>query len=189
MGTKRFRRVLAVWLPVAGATTVLAFTAYGAVQQVQRTDADDPQVQLARDAAAAIGAGADPSSVATGPTVDVETSLAPWIAVYGADGTPIASTGAFQGKAPEVPTTVLSDARDGERSFSWEPRDGLRFATVAVPVGDGSVVVAARSLAEVERRESRTLQIAAVGLLAALAAAAIGAVLGVWLRDRGAQPH
>jgi len=189
MSRQRFRRAVALWLPVAGAATVLAFTVYGGVQQVQRSDADDPQIQMARDAAIAIGSGADPSSVASGATVDIERSLAPWIAVYGPDGVPIASTGSFRGKDPEVPAGVLADAHDGERSFSWEPLDGLRFATVAVPAGNGTVVVAARSLAEVERREGITLRIATLGWLAALAAAALGAFVGIWLRDRGEQRH
>ena len=189
MGSQRFRRFLALWLPVAGATTVLAIALYGGVQQAQRADANDPQLQMARDAAAAIGAGADPSSMTEGPTVDIERSLSPWLAVYGPDGAPIAASGSFQGKPPEVPSTVLADAAGGERTFSWEPRDGLRFATVAVPAGNGTVIVAARSLAEVEQRESATMQIAALGWLAALIAAAIGALLGVWLRDRRPQPH
>jgi hypothetical protein len=189
MGSQRFRRFLALWLPVAGATTVLAFALYGGVQQAQRADANDPQLQMARDAAAAIASGASPSSVTGGPTVDIEKSIAPWIAVYSSDGVPIAASGSFQGKPPEVPAAVITDAGGGERTFSWEPRDGLRFATVAVPAGDGTVVVAARSLAEVEQREDKTLQIAALAWLAALAAAAIGAFLGLWLRDRDPQPH
>ena len=189
MRSQRLRRALAVWFPVAAATAVLAFTVYGGVQQVQRSDADDPQLQLARDAAAALSGGASPAQVTTGAPVDIETSLAPWIAVYGTDDAPTASTGSFQGRFPEVPTGVLTDARGGELTFSWEPRDGLRFATVAVPVAGGEVVVAARSLAEVERRETVTLRIVLLGWLAALLAAAIGAFVGVRLLDRSQQPH
>ncbi len=188
MGAHWFRRSLALWLPVAGAATVLSLTVYAGVQQVQRSDADDPQVQMASDAAAALAAGVDPSQVASGTPVDIATSLAPWLVVYGEDGAPRASTGTFEGHAPVVPDSVLTDAANGRLAITWEPRDGLRFATVAVAY-PGGTVVAARSMLEVEQREARSLEIAGLGWLCALGAAAIGAVAGVWLRDRGAQAH
>ena len=184
------RRAVALWLPVAGATSVLAFTIYAGVQQVQRSDADDPQLQMARDTAAALNAGATPDDVVPQTTVDVATSASPWLAVYDRGGAAIASSGTFEGHAPELPDDVIAQAVSEERTFSWEPRDGLRFATVATPYRDG-VVVAARSLAEVEHRESVTLAIAGLGLVAALVAAAAGALLGVWIRDRdpAQRPH
>jgi hypothetical protein len=188
MATHWFRRSVALWLPVAGAATVLAFAIYGGIQQAQRADADDPQIQMARDAAAALAAGASPQAVASGPQVDVAQSLAPWLAIYGADGTPLAATGSYGGKPPVIPDQARSDARGGELTFTWEPSAGVRLATVVEPY-PGGTVVAARSMELVEQRESRTLAIAAGAWLAALVAAAIGAGLGVWLRDRGTQPH
>ncbi len=182
MASGRIRRSIALWLPVAGATTVLAFALYGGVQQVQRSDADDPQLQMARDAAAALAAGTAPADVASGPAVDVATSLAPWLTIYDADGSPVASTGSYHGDPPQIPDQARADAESGERSFSWEPVDGLRFATV-VEAYPGGTLVAARSLAEVESRESRTLAIAAGAWLAALAAAFVGALAGTWLRE------
>ena len=188
MKARWFRRSVAQWLPVAGAATVLAFAIYAGVQQAQRTGADDPQLQIARDAAAALASGASPQEVASGPQVDVAHSLAPWLAIYGADGTPLAATGSYGGKPPVIPDRARSDAQGGELTFTWEPIDGLRLATVVEPY-PGGTVVAARSMQLVEQREARTLEIAAVAWLAAMATAAVGAVLGVWLRDRGEQPH
>jgi hypothetical protein len=183
-----FRRAIASWLPVAAAASVLAFTVYAAVQQAQRSGADDPQLQIAHDAVSALDGGAAPAAVVPQPTVDIAMSEAPWIVVYGNDGSILASSGTFEEHPPEVPDDVVADARADERVFSWEPRNGLRFATVASPY-QGGVVVVARSMAEVERRESQTLAITAVGWALALAAAAVGALGGVWLRDRGEQPH
>ena len=188
MATHWFRRSVALWLPVAGASTVLAFAIYGGVQQAQRTGADDPQIQIARDAAAALTTGTSPQEVASGPQVDVANSLAPWLAIYGADGAPLAATGSYGGQPPVIPDRARSDAQAGELTFTWEPTDGLRLATVVEPYPGGTVVVA-RSMQLVEQRETRTLAISAAAWLAALAAAAVGAVLGVWLRDRGQQPH
>jgi len=140
---------------------------------------------MARDAASALAAGATPAQVTAGATVDVATSLAPWVAVYGADGTPLASSGTYLGKPPVIPDQARADARAGELSFTWEPVDGLRLATI-VETFPGGTVVAARSMQQVEERETRTLAIAAAGWLVALGAAALGAGLGVWLRDRPA---
>lgn len=179
MSSHLVRRALALWLPVAGASTVLAFALYGGIQQAQRSAADDPQLQMARDAAAALTAGATPQQVATGTPVDIRDSLAPWIAVYDADGNPLASTGSFDGKPPVVPDQARADAVGGERTFTWEPEGGLRMATVVEPYAGGTVV-AARSMREVEIRENRTLAIAAGAWIAALLAAAGGALLGAW---------
>jgi hypothetical protein len=119
--------------------------------------------------------------------VDVASSLSPWLAVYGGDGTVLASSGTIDGHAPVIPDAARSDARGGELSFTWEPRDGLRMATVVEPTAAGTVV-AARSMAEIESRESRTLLLAGLGWLGALGAAAVGAVAGVWFRDRQEDP-
>jgi hypothetical protein len=182
-----FRRAIAIWLPIACASSVLAMTIYVGVQQGQRSDANDPQLQLARDAASEIAAGTPANQVVIGPSVDVSTSLAPWLTVYGGDGAVLASTGTIEGHAPVIPDAARTDAQTGERTFTWEPRDGLRFATVAEPT-TGGTVVAARSMAEIESRESQTLMLAGLGWLAALAAAAVGTVAGVWFRDHQADP-
>jgi hypothetical protein len=170
MRASLFRRSLVMWLPVAGATTVLAMTIYVGVQQAQRSDADDPQLQLARDAASAI------SAVAAG------------LAVYSGDGSVLSSSGTIDGLAPVIPDAVRTDAQGGELSFTWEPRDGLRMATVAEPTAGGTVVAARSMMAVIESRENQTLLLAGFGWLVALAAAAVGAVAGVWFRDRQEDP-
>lgn len=176
------RRAFALWLPAAAAATVVAAFAFVAVQQGYRTSADDPQIQLAEDAARALGAGASPREVTSGPQVDMAASLAPWVVVFAPDGTPIAGTGLFDGHLPEAPSGVLADARAGEVSLTWEPQSGVRSAIVAVPYGDqGGVVLAGRSLKAVEEREGTLTLTAALAWLAALAAAAVGALLGTRL--------
>jgi hypothetical protein len=179
--THWFRRTLALWLPSAGVATVLAFALYVGVQQAQRADADDPQVQMARDAAAALSNGAAASDVVGSGNVDIEQSLAPWVVVYDAGGNAVASSGSFRGRPPVIPDQARADAADGERAFTWQPTDGLRLATVVEPYAGGTVV-AARSMQLVEERETRTLAIAVAAWLAAAAAAFAGAVAGVWLR-------
>jgi hypothetical protein len=178
-----FRRTIALWLPTAGVATVLVVALSAAVQQVQRTDADDPQLQMARDAATALAAGTPPATVAGQGRVDIERSLAPWIAIYDVSGTPVASSGVFRGRPPVIPDQARADAAGGERSFTWQPTDVLRMATVVEPYAGGTVV-AARSMQAVEQREGRTVAIAGVAWLAALVVGFLGAGLGVWAGGR-----
>ena len=185
MSASWFRRTIALWLPSAGVATVLVVALYAVVQQVQRTDADDPQLQMARDAAAALTAGTSPATVVGQGRVDIEGSLAPWIVVYDASGTPVASSGVFRGRPPVIPDQARADAVGGERTFTWQPTDALRMATVVEPYAGGTVV-AARSIDAVEQRAGRTVAIAGVAWLAALVVGFLGAGLGVWAGGRAA---
>jgi hypothetical protein len=101
------RRASAVWVPVAVATTVMAGLVYGAVQQSYRTGGDDPQQQMAEDAAARLSTGARPEDVTAGPSVDIAASLAPFTIVYDAGGSVLASTGTLNGMPPTPPGGVL----------------------------------------------------------------------------------
>jgi hypothetical protein len=67
---------LKYWLPAAVAATVLAVLVAGAVQQNIRQAANDPQIQMAEDAATSLAGGLQPAAAATGK-VDMARSLAP----------------------------------------------------------------------------------------------------------------
>ncbi len=169
-------RILRVWLPLAVAVTGLSALIYGSVQQVLRQDANDPQIQMAEDAAVALNNGASPASVAAATHVDIGRSLAPFLLFYDANGKPAAGSGLLDGSLPDYPLGALQAAHaSGENRVTWQPRPGVRIASVAVPY-DGGYVVAGRSLREVERREAqmRTLAFIAwvVTLLASLLVAA-----------------
>jgi hypothetical protein len=175
------RRAAAVWVPLAIATTVMAGLVYGAVQQSLRTGADDPQRQIAEDAAARLSSGARPEDVATGPSVDLAASLAPFTIVYGADGGVVASTGLLDGRAPTPPEGVLRAAVDGgSNAITWEPQDGVREAIVVFPwsaSSAGGTVLVGRSLRAVEEREDTLTLMVGAGLVVALVASAVGAYL------------
>lgn len=147
-------------------------TIYGVSQQVLRQSANDPQLQMARDGAAVLAAGGVPASlVARGTTlIDPAKSLAPFVAVYDANGTVLESSGVVAGKPPMPPIGVFLYAREhGEHIVTWQPADGSRIAAVIEPVSgkfDG-FVLAGRSLAEVEHRESRVALMSALGWLGA----------------------
>ena len=179
------RWAVAFWLPAAVAVSVAAGAAYGVGQNVVRSAANDPQLQLAQEAAGELSAGAQAASVATGPRVDLATSLAVETTVVDHAGTILAATGYLDGIAVRPPLGALAAATSEEpRVVTWQPRRGVRMAAVIVPYagssGSGAVVVA-RSLRVVEQRDTRLLTLVAVGWLGGLVMTAIAAAVGSWL--------
>jgi len=158
---------LRISLALAAICTIICGLVYVAVQQDLRQSANDPQVQLAQDAAASLAAGRSPSTYTTSPTVNLRTSLAPFIIVYSSAGRPIAGNGVLDGRLPVLPNGVFGS--NSQKAFTWEPAPGVRQAAVLVPY-HGGYVLAARSLQQVEQRETYTLVVAAVAWVATLVA-------------------
>jgi hypothetical protein len=182
--------VLARALPAWAAATALALLVYATVQQAHRSGANDPQIQIAEDGAGALARGADPHAVAGGPAVDLASSLAVWITVCDSGNHVLASTAVLDGGAPVVPAGVLETARAGHwDAVTWQPRPGVRAATVSavVPGGSRMVVTAGRSLREVEVREMRLEMIVGAAWLAASLVILLAAAMGEWLTHRGPQ--
>ncbi len=166
------RRIVARWLPLAGVVVALAILNGVSAQQLLRGSADEPQVQLARDAARALAAGRDAQLPLGSAPVDVSTSLAPFIIVYDPTGTVTFSTARLNGNTPELPGGVLAEVSTrGEARFTWQPSPDARLAAVVVPIANGSTgyVLVGRSLVETEARIQQAQALSALG-------AAIGCV-------------
>lgn len=146
------------WLQLVftlGLITCVFFTIYGVTQQVYRQSANDPQVQLAEDMKTQLESGRTATSLVSGTKIDATKSLSSFIIIYSKDKTVIASTATLDGKDPLPPAGTFNSASDtGRNIFTWEPKDGVRLATVMVPYKDG-YVLSARSLSEVETRIER----------------------------------
>ena len=148
-------RVLRYWLPGVVAATILAGLVYVAMQQTLRLGANDPQIQMAEDTAAALASGAEARTLVPTQTVDIGRSLAPFLIVFDREGQVVASSAALAGATPPLPAGVLDSTRQrGENRLTWQPRPGVRIASVitAVNGGAGGYVLAGRSLREVESR-------------------------------------
>jgi hypothetical protein len=172
------------WLYSAAVATALAGLIYITVQQNYRTNANDPQIALAEDAAASLSAGNVPASVVLrgAPLVDIASSLSPWIAVYDSSGMPLEASGQLDNTPPKLPAGVFDLSapthvddpvwKNNEYRFTWQPRSGVRQAVVLVKAaGSNYFVAAGRSLREVEDRESKLTQMVALGWLTTLAKA------------------
>ena len=105
------RRSIALWLPIAAVSTVFAGVVYGAVQQSLRSSANDPQLQMAEDAATRLSAGTAPEDVATGASVDIARSLAPFVIVFDASGGVLASTAQLGGETPVAAAGCVGQRR------------------------------------------------------------------------------
>jgi hypothetical protein len=154
---------------------------YTAIQQDLRMGANDPQLQLAEDAARALDGGALAGTLVGTSRVDVAVSLAPFIVIFDPAGHVLATDGQLDGHDPIPPLGVLDAARqDPPNAVTWEPRAGVRVATVTVP-WNGGTVLAGRSLREVERREDNSLLLAAAAWIVMLGVLPVAALLAAWV--------
>jgi len=175
------RRALALFLPSVVLATALCGLVYVVAQNGLRTGANDPQEQLARDAATRLDGGAAPATVIGSTTVDVAADLAPFIIVHDATGNVLATDGVLDGKAPMLPDGVLASAtQTGLDAVTWQPRTGVRVATITVP-WNGGTVTSGRSLRLVEDRESALELIVAAAWIATVLALAVACTVAGWL--------
>jgi hypothetical protein len=146
------------WLPFAVTVTVLCGLICVTVQQDMRQGANDPQIQMAEDAARTLGNGASAHDVVLNfPEVDIALGLSPYIMIFDEQGNALASSANIHGQMPAIPAGVFDVVRRfGERRFTWAPERQVRMAVVMAHFSGQSsgFVLAGRSLREVERRES-----------------------------------
>jgi hypothetical protein len=162
------RTVLRRWIPLAAVACAMALLVYVAVHQTIRRGADQPQVQLAEDAAHAFETGGD-TSLLPHARVALEASLAPFVNLYDADGAPLSGNGRLRGALLAPPRGIFATARtDGESRVTLMPERGVRIAAVVRPIrgGLGGFVVAGRSMREIEQ-QTRYVLLASVNILAA----------------------
>jgi hypothetical protein len=176
-------QVLRRWIPIATVSTALCLLVYVAVQQSIRRGADDPQIQLATDAAAALARGAPPEAPPVAH-VDLRSSLAPFLLTYDEGGKPTGGSGYLDGVLPAPPTGVLDYARShGEHRVTWQPERSVRIAAVIVPVRGptGGFVVAGRRMDEIEAR-TRYVMLACASMMVITAVLSLALITaGDWL--------
>jgi hypothetical protein len=174
----------ATFLPLAVLATLLCGVVYLIAQQSLRSGANDPQVQVAEDAARALDTGSQPSSVVDPTTVDLDRSLALFVIVFDGAGRVLAGNGQLDGDYPVPPAGVLGHATpDAPSIVTWQPRAGVRIAAVTARWAGGTVL-AGRSLREVEKREDQALLLAGVGWIVTL-----GALAAASLFSAASRPH
>jgi len=180
-------------LMLAALATVLALAFYAIPQQVLRQGANDPQLELAGNAALRLQAGAPAAQViATNPAdrVNMAESLSPFLIAFDEQGHVTASAAQLNGATPAPPPGVFDYARThSEERLTWQPQPGVRLATVIRHLPSGGFVLSARNMREIEAREAQMGQMARFLWLAMLAIVALGTFLFGWLRPSPARVH
>ena len=183
-----WRRTIAFLLPTTVVLAAGVAGIYGTVQQSYRSDANDPQTAIARDAVTRLDGGTDPKVVAAGQPVDLASSLDTHITVYDTAGHSLASTATLNGTTPVIDKGVLDSARStGQDIVTWEPSSGVRVAAVALPWSGGTVVVG-RSLQLVEQREDKLFVLCAALGGAAFAVLIVVCSIAAWVWPRAGTP-
>lgn len=187
------------WLPLAVAITGLSGLIYLAVQQDMRQSANDPQIQIAEDAAVLLTNGVSPAEIVpSGKAVDIAVSLFPWVAVYNSSGTPLGSSGLLNNAPPKLPVGLFDTTSWGgffgsktyttaggeETRVTWQPDPSVRQALVLVATKDGNFVASGRSLSVVEEREDTLTRNVFLAWAVTMFGSLIFALLSVFLRER-----
>jgi hypothetical protein len=180
------RRALAFFLPVAVLATLGCGLIYVEVQQDLRSGANDPQYQMAEDAAAKLNGGATPVFVVNrAAVVDLSKSLSTFVIVFDSNHKVLESNARLDGGIPVPPSGVLDKASSGiPNAVTWQPRDGVRVATVTVAWNGGFVMVG-RSLTRVEQQEDTAGLLAGFALPLILLVLAFSSFLAALLWPRG----
>lgn len=155
---KHLKNIFLSWIPFAVTITFLSLLTYGTVQQTIRLSANDPQVQMAQDAAANYPSGAASELLLSSKDrTDMAKTLSPFLIIYDSTGKPLTSGAQLNGQIPTPPLGVLENAKtSGENRVTWQPQNGVRIAAVIVPFNSNSAsphsgfILAGRSLKEAE---------------------------------------
>ena len=153
---------------------VIFGTMYAVVQQAQRSVANNPQIQLAQDAAYRLSSGDTPASL-VGHNVLIDSSLDPFMVIYDSSGEVVASSGFLTGtNLPVIPIGVLTAAKgQSYHAVTWQPAKYVRIAAVIV-ASKHYYILSGRSLTEVEKNENKTFWLSFAGGAVSLITVAVG---------------
>jgi hypothetical protein len=181
------RSLLLTHIAAAIIVSGILLAMYATVQQVHRTAANDPQLQLARDISARINTN-DIAHLLPDDTIDISESLATFVALYNSKGEPVGSTGMLDGKFPQIPKGVFEYAKaNKENDITWEPRPGVRMAMVVESVPSSSqvsYVAVGRSLQEVEVREGNLVNMIMMVWVACMAVIVVHYIVQLYMHRK-----
>ncbi len=167
--------------------TVLALAISASIQQVQRQDANDPQIQMVRDASSLLEHGATFDAALPANRVDAASSLTPFLIIYDDAGKPVASSASLDGQVPAPPPGVFEYVRQHTEDWiTWQPRPGVRLASIVKRVAGPhpGFVLAARSLQQVEARKHVVGNLMTLGWAVTMALLFAGTGFLMWTTRR-----
>jgi hypothetical protein len=174
---------LSLFIHHALVLTIIFGTIYTIVQQNYRMSANDPQIQMAEDAANDLSNGVSPQTLTASTTRDIAQTISPFVVIYDDTEKAVAWSGTISGKPPVLPDGVLDFTRaNGEDRVTWQPRNDVRIAAILKHYSGSKpgFVLVGRSLREVEEREYSLMMLVGTGWILSL----VTDVFCVWVRRR-----
>lgn len=178
MNSKQNRLLGLSWLVLAGMVTVGIGFGFMAVQQNYRQNANDPQIAFAKDVVLAIEQGAPLDQIlASASVINVEENMSPFAMIFDKDGKIVGASAKLGDKDLSLPAGSIEFAKaQGKNYFTWQPKEGVRIATILLPAKDSFVLVG-RNIQEVEARIKGLMYMAGGAWLALLGLSAIFVLL------------
>ena len=150
-----------ILIAAVGLITLINGLVYVTVQQNYRSNANDPQIQMALDIKEKLEQGKSPDSFWTYDSIALPQSLSPFVLLFDAAGKPIRASATLARQTLQLPSGVLDYTRmNGEDRITWQPREDARFAMVILNVPQNPVrfIAVGRSLREIEVREANLVR-------------------------------
>jgi hypothetical protein len=90
-------------------------------------------VQTAEDTVALLQKGVSPENLTTDRSVDIRTSIAPFVIVYDKDGKVVTGNGTLSGQVPTPPHGVFENIGFWHWGHSWQPDTDVRVDVAIIP--------------------------------------------------------
>lgn len=136
-------------------TAMIVFV-YAVAQNILRSEADDPQIQMAEEASFLLNHNAPMGPIVPEIGVELSESLKPFLQIYDEKGSLLDGNATMNGISPKIPKSALSYAKDhgGKNRLTWRLESGAKIAAVIYHYGgkNPGYAVAGRSLRETENR-------------------------------------
>lgn len=158
---------------------------YASVQQVHRSVANDPQLQIARDMRNEALSSKSLNHWINNDTIDAATSSAVFYTFYDNNGKPVETSALLDGRAPQVPKGILDFARQNQEDVvTWQPREGVRLAMVVEHIQGVGYAAVGRSLRETEERTGNLVNMMLITWTSCMAILALHFVFTVWINRK-----
>jgi K+-sensing histidine kinase KdpD len=145
-----YKKVFVFWIIILLVSTFTSAMIYVIAQQSLRLAANIAPSQLAVETSMNLDSGKAAAAAAPANKTDISKSLSPFVIIYDNNKNVVAASATVSGAQPNYPSAVLkSVTKDNQARVTWQPKEDLRFATVAVKSSNG-YVVAGESLSETE---------------------------------------
>lgn len=172
MTKKVLSQTFVAWLPFAVIIVIFSGLAYATVQQSYRQTANEQLYQIIESVTDNINQGQPLNQIVPAQgTVDLSSTVLPFVIMYDATTTELGSSVQLNGKNPSVPVGLLAAAKaQGQYAETWQPAPGVREAVVVkyLTGAQSGYIVAGRSLKQTEVLENQTLLLSEVAGVAAL---------------------